>query len=40
MAIEPAKQGSMQDVVTAFWNDGKISVAEAQKRIAAVATAK
>lgn len=40
MAIDPAKQGSIQDVVTAFWNDGKLSVAEAQKRIAAVATAK
>lgn len=40
MAIDPAQQGSIQDVVTTFWNDGKLSVAEAQKRIAAVATAK
>lgn len=40
MAVEPAKQGAIQDVVTQFWNDDKLSVADAQKRIAQAAAAK
>ncbi|MBF0257210.1 MAG: carbohydrate ABC transporter substrate-binding protein, partial [Gammaproteobacteria bacterium] len=37
MAVSPAVQGAMQDVVTQFWNDSKLSVAEAQKRLLAAA---
>ena len=40
MAVEPAKQGAIQDVVPQFWNDDKLSVADAQKRIAQAAAAK
>ena len=40
MAIEPAKQGAIQDAVTQFWNDDKQSVADAQKRIAQAAGVK
>ncbi len=40
MAVDPAKQGAIQDVVTQFWNDDKLSVADAQKRIAQAAAAK
>lgn len=38
MAVSPAKAGAIQDAVTQFWNDDKLSVAEAQKRIAQAAT--
>ena len=37
MAISPAAEGAIKDAVSQFWNDDKISVAEAQKRIAAAA---
>ncbi|GAA6143138.1 ABC transporter substrate-binding protein [Hydrogenophaga sp. 5NK40-0174] len=33
MAVAPAAQGAMQDVVTQFWNDDKMSVADAQARL-------
>ena len=38
MAVDPAKAGAIQDAVTQFWNDDKLSVADAQKRIAQAAT--
>ena len=37
MAISPAAEGAIKDAVSQFWNDEKISVAEAQNRIAAAA---
>jgi len=37
MAIKPAAEGAIKDVVSQFWNDDKISVAEAQKRLLAAA---
>lgn len=37
MAISPAVEGAIKDAVSQFWNDDKISVQEAQKRIAAAA---
>ena len=37
MAISPAAEGAIKDAVSQFWNDDTISVAEAQKRIAAAA---
>ena len=40
MAVIPAAQGAMQDVVTQFWNDSKVSVADAQKRLVAAAATK
>jgi glucose/mannose transport system substrate-binding protein len=40
MAISPAAEGAIKDAVSQFWNDDKISVAEAQKRIAAAAKTK
>jgi glucose/mannose transport system substrate-binding protein len=40
MAITPAVEGAIKDAVSQFWNDDKISVAEAQKRIAAAAKTK
>jgi glucose/mannose transport system substrate-binding protein len=40
MAITPAAEGAIKDAVSQFWNDDKISVAEAQKRIAAAAKTK
>lgn len=33
MAVAPAVEGAIKDAVSEFWNDDKISVAEAQKRI-------
>lgn len=33
MAVAPAAQGAIQDVVTQFWNDDKMSVADAQGRL-------
>lgn len=40
MAISPAAEGAIKDAVSQFWNDDKISVAEAQKRIATAAKTK
>ena len=40
MAISPAAEGAIKDAVSQFWNDDKISVADAQKKIAAAAAAK
>lgn len=40
MAITPAAEGAIKDAVSQFWNDDKISVTEAQKRIAAAAKTK
>ena len=40
MAIEPTVDGAIKDVVSQFWSDDKISVAEAQKRILAAAKTK
>ncbi|MBA4254446.1 MAG: sugar ABC transporter substrate-binding protein [Polaromonas sp.] len=37
MAISPAAEGAIKDVVSQFWNDDKVSVADAQKKIAAAA---
>jgi glucose/mannose transport system substrate-binding protein len=37
MAISPAAEGAIKDVVSQFWNDDKISVADAQKKIASAA---
>ena len=40
MAISPAAEGAIKDAVSQFWNDDKISVANAQKSIAAAAKTK
>ena len=40
MAIKPAAEGAIKDAVSQFWNDDKITVADAQKRLLAAATAK
>ena len=40
MAIAPATEGAIKDVVSQFWNDDKISVADAVKKIAAAAKTK
>ena len=40
MAIAPAAEGAIKDVVSQFWNDDKITVAEAQKRLLAAAKTK
>jgi glucose/mannose transport system substrate-binding protein len=40
MAVKPAAQGAIQDVVTQFWNDDKVTVADAQKRLVAAAATK
>ena len=37
MAIPPAVEGAIKDVVSQFWNDDKITVADAMKRIATAA---
>lgn len=37
MAISPAAEGAIKDVVSQFWNDPKIGVADAMKRIAQAA---
>jgi glucose/mannose transport system substrate-binding protein len=37
MAISPAAEGAIKDAVSQFWNDDSITVADAQKRIAAAA---
>ena len=40
MAVKPAAEGAIKDVVSQFWNDDKISVADAQKRLVAAAATK
>ncbi len=40
MAISPAAEGAIKDAVSQFWNDDKISVAGAQKKIASAAMTK
>ena len=40
MAIAPATAGAIKDVVSQFWNDDKVSVADAMKKIAAAAKTK
>ncbi len=40
MAIRPAAEGAMKDAVSQFWNDDKITVADAMKRISAAAATK
>ena len=40
MAIKPAAEGAIKDVVTQFWNDSKVSVADAQKKIVVAAATK
>jgi glucose/mannose transport system substrate-binding protein len=37
MAVKPAAQGAIQDAVSQFWNDDKISVADGVKSIAKAA---
>lgn len=40
MAIPPATEGAIKDVVSQFWNDDKVTVADAMKKIAAAAKTK
>ncbi|BDU58357.1 sugar ABC transporter substrate-binding protein [Limnohabitans sp. MORI2] len=40
MAISPATEGAIKDMVSQFWNDDKISVDEGQKRLVAAAATK
>ncbi len=40
MAVNPAAQGAIQDAVSQFWNDDKISVADGVKNIAKAAATK
>jgi glucose/mannose transport system substrate-binding protein len=40
MAISPATEGAIKDLVSQFWNDDKISVDEGQKRLVAAAATK
>lgn len=40
MAIAPATEGAIKDAVSQFWNDDKITVADAMKKIAAAAKTK
>lgn len=40
MAIAPAAEGAIKDVVSQFWNDNKITVADAQKKLATAAATK
>ncbi len=40
MAVKPAAEGAIKDVVSQFWNDDKISVADAQKRLVTAAATK
>ncbi len=37
MAVKPAVEGALKDTVSQFWNDNKMSVADAMKKIAAAA---
>jgi glucose/mannose transport system substrate-binding protein len=40
MAIKPAAEGAIKDMVSAYWNDDKMSVADAQKKLVAAAATK
>ena len=40
IAIKPAAEGAIKDVVSQFWNDDKISVADAMKKLASAAATK
>ncbi|MEY4077204.1 MAG: hypothetical protein RIQ69_1574 [Pseudomonadota bacterium] len=40
MAISPATEGAIKDLVSQFWNDDKISIADGQKRLVAAAATK
>lgn len=40
MAIPPATEGAIKDVVSQFWNDDKVTVVDAMKKIAAAAKTK
>jgi glucose/mannose transport system substrate-binding protein len=40
MAVPPAAAGAIQDAVSQFWNDDKISVADGVKNIAKAALTK
>ena len=40
MAVKPAAEGAIKDAVSQFWNDDKISVADAMKKIASAAGTK
>ena len=40
MAIAPATEGAIKDAVSQFWNDDKVSVADAMKKIATAAKTK
>lgn len=39
MAVRPAAEGAIKDAVSNFWNDDRVSVADAMKKITAAATA-
>jgi glucose/mannose transport system substrate-binding protein len=39
IAIKPAAEGAIKDVVSQFWNDDKISVADGMKKLASAAAA-
>jgi glucose/mannose transport system substrate-binding protein len=40
MAVKPAAEGAIKDAVSQFWNDDKMTVADAQKKIATAAATK
>ncbi len=40
MAIKPAAEGAIKDMVSAYWNDDKMSVADAQKKLVTAAATK
>lgn len=40
MAVSPAAEGAIKDAVSQFWNNDKISVADAMKTIASAAATK
>jgi glucose/mannose transport system substrate-binding protein len=40
MAIKPAAEGAIKDMVSQFWNDDKVTVADAQKKLIAAAATK
>jgi glucose/mannose transport system substrate-binding protein len=37
MAVSPAAEGALKDVVSQFWNDEKISVADGMRNLAKAA---
>jgi glucose/mannose transport system substrate-binding protein len=40
MAIKPAAEGAIKDMVSSYWNDDKMSVADAQKKLVMAAATK